>query len=116
MSERFSSRVLYLAPLCLSVVTGCPDETEPFTPWTLETLAASEGFSLRIPEFDVPAGAEIQDCYFVQVPDLGGGEDVWVQRRGGRLGAPRAHGDQPGQPPHERVPRADDRRARPGER
>lgn len=72
---------LVLRALCgLALLSACPEDPEPFEPWTLETLAASDGFSLRIPEFDVPSGAELQDCYFVRVPDLGGGEDVWIHR------------------------------------
>ncbi|HEX4420136.1 MAG TPA: hypothetical protein VH165_19610 [Kofleriaceae bacterium] len=38
------------------------------------------GFSLRVPEFEVPAGHESQNCYFVQVPDLASGQDIWIDR------------------------------------
>jgi hypothetical protein len=33
-----------------------------------------------VPPFDVPAGQEIQDCYFFAVPDLDGGKDLWIER------------------------------------
>ncbi|MBI2375480.1 MAG: hypothetical protein HYV07_15905 [Deltaproteobacteria bacterium] len=35
---------------------------------------------MRVPEFEVPAGLEYQNCYFVQVPDLANGGDIWVSR------------------------------------
>lgn len=46
----------------------------------LEELSSDEGISLRVPEFEVAAGDEIQDCYFFDVPDLAGGEDLWIDR------------------------------------
>jgi hypothetical protein len=48
--------------------------------WTLDDLAAADGFTLRTPDFDVPAGSEVQDCYFVDVPDVSAGADVWIGR------------------------------------
>jgi hypothetical protein len=48
--------------------------------WSLENLTASSGFSLRLPETAVPAGTELQDCYFVDTPDLASGADYWVSR------------------------------------
>ena len=33
-----------------------------------------QGFQLSTPEFEVPAGAEVQDCYFVQTPNV----ETWV--------------------------------------
>ena len=50
-----------------------------FEPWSLEQLSDAKGFSLRIPKFDVDAGRESQNCYFVRVPDIhGDGSDVLV--------------------------------------
>jgi hypothetical protein len=46
----------------------------------LENLTADKGISLRVPEFDIPAGQEIQDCYFFNVPDINSGQDVWIGR------------------------------------
>lgn len=49
--------------------------------WTLPDLGTSQGFSLRIPKFDVPSGSQAQNCYFVKVPDLNGdGSPFWVNR------------------------------------
>ncbi|MBA3396782.1 MAG: hypothetical protein H0T89_29395 [Deltaproteobacteria bacterium] len=72
--------VSFTCALVMSLQLGCGAEEETFTPWELEDLSADQGFSLRVPEFDVAAGRESQNCYFVRVPDLGGGEDIWVDR------------------------------------
>lgn len=45
----------------------------------LEELSAAQGFGFRIPAFDVAAGTEEQDCYFVQVPGTGV-DPVWIDR------------------------------------
>lgn len=65
----------------LVAVAACGDNHLPAAPdagfegWLLEELDPEEGFWVRTPEFDVPAGEEIQDCYFFQVP---GDADVLV--------------------------------------
>lgn len=59
--------------LCLSACTA-----PAFDPWTLEQLTPEQGFSLRVPPFEVPPGRESQNCYFVRVPDLDHGNDVLV--------------------------------------
>jgi hypothetical protein len=69
----------------ISLVTivqiGCAsDEPTTLTPWQLDDLHGNDGFSLRVPEFTVPAGHESQNCYFVKVPDLGIGQDIWIDR------------------------------------
>jgi hypothetical protein len=66
--------------LMLVGLWGCDKTEEPqtFEPWTMEDLAAAQGLSVRIPEFEIPAGAEIQDCYFMKMPDLAGGQDYWI--------------------------------------
>lgn len=70
-----------VAALAAAVVTGaCGDDLSPFEPWLLDDLAPAEGFSVRTPEFPVASGEEIQDCYFFEVPDLGGGADLMVDR------------------------------------
>jgi hypothetical protein len=48
--------------------------------WALDDLTADQGFSFRIPEFDVPPGHEEQTCYFIRVPDVNNGNDLWVDR------------------------------------
>ncbi|MBS1120129.1 MAG: hypothetical protein H6Q90_2357, partial [Deltaproteobacteria bacterium] len=64
---------LLLGPACSS--------SEPvYEPWELETLTGDRGFSLRVPEFEVPSGRESQNCYFVRVPDIAGGRDLWINR------------------------------------
>lgn len=63
------------------LLSGCTEDDPPeFQDWHLEELTPEQGFGFRSPEFDVPAGSEIQDCYFIRVPDLAGGEDFWVDR------------------------------------
>jgi len=52
--------------LVLAVV-GCGSDTAKQT-WLLPELSASQGLSVTTPEFDVPAGTEVQDCYFFAVP------------------------------------------------
>lgn len=60
---------------------GCGDNTAGFSPWVLEDLQGGQGFSLRVPEFEVPAGHESQNCYFVKVPDINhNGQDIWIDR------------------------------------
>jgi hypothetical protein len=60
-------------------LVGCGQE--PDAPaWELEELADPEGFSYRVPAFEVEPGRESQNCYFVQVPDVANGEDVWIDR------------------------------------
>ncbi|HVK89199.1 MAG TPA: hypothetical protein VM513_33990 [Kofleriaceae bacterium] len=63
-----------------TLIAGCGTDPQEFTPWVLEELAPAQGFSLRVPEFEVPPGRESQNCYFVHVPDLAGGEDLWIDR------------------------------------
>jgi hypothetical protein len=68
--------------LAALVAAGCGDNLtpEPFEPWILEELDAERGVWIRTPEFAVPAGTELQDCYFFRVPDLAGGADLWIDR------------------------------------
>jgi len=49
-----------------------------FEPWQLEPLTPEQGFSLRVPPFEVAPGRESQNCYFVRVPDLDAGNDVLI--------------------------------------
>jgi hypothetical protein len=39
--------------------------------------AAGEGFQIGTPEFDVPPGQEVQDCYFIKLPTT---KETWVKR------------------------------------
>jgi hypothetical protein len=70
------------AALCLLFGGSCTQgRTLPVQQaWTLEDLRPDEGFSLRIPPFQVPPGREEQSCYFVRVPDINGGKELWVDR------------------------------------
>lgn len=43
-------------------------------------LSPDQGFTYYVPPFDVPAGEEVQDCYFFTVPDLNNGQDLWLDR------------------------------------
>ena len=73
-------RSLTLALLSTFAVAACGDDAPAFEPWIIDELSDEEGFWVRTPEFDVEAGQEIQYCYFFEVPDLAGGEDLWVDR------------------------------------
>src|SRR5687767_15974691 len=64
--------------LVAAVLAACTDPE--YQPWLLEELPADDGFWVRTPEFAVAPGAEIQDCYFFEVPDLAGGADLWIDR------------------------------------
>jgi len=55
--------------VCLQL--GCGSDDPGFTPWALDDLHGEQGFSLRVPEFEVAPGRESQNCYFVRVPELG---------------------------------------------
>lgn len=66
--------------LSLLLAGACGDSgVTSYQDWELEDLQPEQGLSLRTPEFEVAAGSEIQDCYFFELPDLGGG-DLWVDR------------------------------------
>jgi hypothetical protein len=75
-----------LAGTLLLVAAACGDNLRGPAPdassvgWTLDDLDDSQGFSLRIGPFDVPPGREVQNCYFVQVPDVNSGQPVWIDR------------------------------------
>ena len=73
----------YLVPIltfsCV-VAAGCGDNADGYKPWELEDLSAADGLSLRIPQFEIEPGRESQNCYFVRVPDLQQGADLWVHR------------------------------------
>src|SRR5687768_12109347 len=40
----------------------------------------TDGARFETPAFDVAQGAEIQDCYFLEMPDLAGGADYFIDR------------------------------------
>lgn len=67
-----------LIPLVFLVLAACGDNDDPYQPWLLPDLTPDQGFGVRTPEFAVPPGEEIQDCYFFNVPDLAGGADLVV--------------------------------------
>jgi len=62
----------------IALVAACGDGGDQT--WLLDDLSPSDGISIRTPEFAVPPGAEVQDCYFFEVPDLDGGEPIWIDR------------------------------------
>lgn len=69
------------AIVVVMLLGACGDNLrEEFEPWLLDELAPEEGVWIRTPEFEVAAGEEIQDCYFVEVPDLAAGDDLWIDR------------------------------------
>ena len=62
------------------LIALCACSSPSFQPWDLENLTGDRGFSLRVPEFSVPPGHESQNCYFVRVPDIANGQDLWIDR------------------------------------
>src|SRR5437016_3253332 len=77
-------RALLVAVVALTachVNQGANDEDAgPGTGWLLDPIGPDTGFRVRTPEFQGPAGTEVQDCYFFRVPDLAGGQDLWIDR------------------------------------
>ena len=71
-------RLTAAAALVLALAT-CGDNQSPYEPWILDPLTPAEGLWIRTPEFDVAPGAEIQYCYFFQVPAQTDGT-LWVDR------------------------------------
>jgi hypothetical protein len=66
--------------MLLAGLVGACNSPEDFKGWTLEDLPAERGFSLRSPAVDLQDGDESQICYFVQAPDLAGGQDYYISR------------------------------------
>ena len=60
-----------------ALLAGCGDNVPEYEPWLLEELEPQDGFWIRTPEFEVAPGAEIQDCYFFEVP---GDVELWMDR------------------------------------
>jgi len=46
----------------------------------VEDLTPDQGWTIHIPPFEVPAGTEVTDCYFLAVPDLANGGDIWIDK------------------------------------
>jgi hypothetical protein len=69
-------RVVLIGVLACS---ACSDDSS-HTPWILDDLTGDQGISVRTPEFEVPRGTEVQDCYFFDVPDAASGDDMWIDR------------------------------------
>jgi len=61
----------------LLLVSGCNPPTPNVTDVQLKEPAAGTGFQLKVPEFSVAAGTEMQSCYFFNIPG-NAGDDVWV--------------------------------------
>lgn len=71
-----ASAVLISLPAC---IWWGPPEKKPFEPFDLRELSPEEGFGFRTGEFEVPAGSEVQSCWFVEVPGTGT-DPIWVNR------------------------------------
>jgi hypothetical protein len=72
MFQRFGAILLLVG------VAACGDDDD-FTGVTLDP-ANTTGVKFETQTFEVPQGAEIQDCYFFNMPDLANGQDYWVDR------------------------------------
>jgi hypothetical protein len=67
--------------LLLLTIVACDPPVDPPDPSVvLPELTPDRGFSVHIPSFAVPPGVETQDCYFVAVPDINDGRDVFIDR------------------------------------
>ena len=75
-----TARQSFVSPLVFVALTACGTELPAVGIDDVETLTPDNGFTIHLPPFDVLPGTEVQDCYFVRVPDLAGGEDVWIDR------------------------------------
>jgi hypothetical protein len=74
MIDRLTFSLLFVCAACGT------DSAPPGIDDVVETLTPDRGFTVHVPEFPVPPGEEIQDCYFVRVPDLADGGELWVDR------------------------------------
>ena len=74
------TRVALTVSVLSSLAVGCGGDRDDFEPWVLDDLTGRDGFSIRIPEFEVPPGRESQNCYFMRVPDINEGDDLWIDR------------------------------------
>src|SRR4051812_47483603 len=66
---------IVLGSMVLAMVAGCGSTPSVVT--TLDPPAAGQGFQLKVPEFAVNVGDEVQACFFFAVPGTPG-TDVWV--------------------------------------
>ena len=69
-----------LAVFALMACGTEPTTVDDFMPWALDDLEDAQGFSFRVPEFEVAPGRESQNCYFVRVPDINNGGPIHVDR------------------------------------
>jgi hypothetical protein len=74
-------RLLLTASL-LASFSGCGDDDPPGNPDDVSLDPANAaGFQFDTGHYEVAAGVEVQDCYFVEMPDLNGdGSDVWIEK------------------------------------
>ncbi len=87
MNNHKTTAVRFVVSAVSLAIASCAPSTEqkasfssPATQWELETLSSEQGISFRIAAFAVPPGREEQSCYFLRVPDLDGGKDLWIDR------------------------------------
>src|SRR5688500_14970625 len=75
-SMRYRALVLAVAGLGTAACENPP----PDYLLEMEQLTDAQGVSFHIPKFDVPYGEEVQDCYFIDWPQVGDDEPLWVRR------------------------------------
>ncbi len=79
---KLMQRARFVGVVAVVFLVGCSGDPESPNPVscqgadadknvTLCVPAATDGFQLATPVFDVPGGHEVQNCYFFRVPDLG---------------------------------------------
>lgn len=62
------------------LLAGCPGPAPTPNPLDVKLDPPAHGFQLATPGFDVPAGTELQACYFMKVPDLNNGQPFYVDK------------------------------------
>lgn len=75
MTKRFFFTVTIAAAAFLALACDPPDYN-----LEMETLSPEQGWSVHIPPFEVPHGEEVQDCYFIEMPQVGDDEELWVNK------------------------------------
>lgn len=78
---RFAVGKKVAASAVVFVLAGaCIEEPDAPLPLALELLEPDRGVTFHVPPFEVPPGVEVQDCFFVEMPDINQGRDIWVDR------------------------------------
>ncbi len=69
-------------PISDAAIADATTDAEPVPNTDVTLDPPNPGFQLEVPAFDVPQGSEVQDCYFMAVPEntLHPGEPLYIDR------------------------------------